>query len=376
MLPSALYPTLKVFRDNAYVKTNITDIYEAQSIQYGLGLSYVLTNDIDATITSTWNDGAGFVPIGTTAARFAGTFDGKGFTITGLYINRPAVSNQGLFGSISTTGVVKNVFVNGSIIGTSYTGLFGQNSGLIENCVFSGNTSSGSFRHGHLCGTNETTGIIRNCYTLGSLVNTRANNDSRAGGLVGFNIGTVTNCFSQTTMTVDANVAKTGILVGENTGTITYSYALQIDGLNLVGLQSGTITGSVLSSADFKDKTNFTDWDFNSDTNPKVWDMGYDFPIFADSNVDINAFSGQNNGTISNSYYNSDLDYQLSETGVTGFTSSQMTDENNFETWDFNDKWGYYNELYYPSFNFIVTEYLPISGLNINTVGSYLIRVW
>lgn len=46
---------------------------------YPLNAKYAVMNDIDASATATWNDGAGFAPVGT----FTGTFDGQEFTITG-----------------------------------------------------------------------------------------------------------------------------------------------------------------------------------------------------------------------------------------------------------------------------------------------------
>ena len=70
---------------------------------------YVLGNDIDATATSGWNDGAGFESIGTEASSFKGSFDGKGYKITNLYINRPGTDYVGLFGYVGSGGVIENV---------------------------------------------------------------------------------------------------------------------------------------------------------------------------------------------------------------------------------------------------------------------------
>lgn len=66
----------------------IANVTQLQAMNTGLDKHYVLTQNIDASVTSTWNAGEGFEPIGlTTAAAFTGTFDGKGFVITKLYIN-------------------------------------------------------------------------------------------------------------------------------------------------------------------------------------------------------------------------------------------------------------------------------------------------
>jgi hypothetical protein len=55
----------------------------------GLSNSYKLNNNIDASVTSVWNTGSGFIPVGTTniAGAFSGIFDGCGYTINNLFIN-------------------------------------------------------------------------------------------------------------------------------------------------------------------------------------------------------------------------------------------------------------------------------------------------
>src|ERR1035437_10057512 len=77
---------------------NCTDL---QNMTNNLSGSYVLSNNIDCSLTNPvnqgpgytgmWADGAGFVPIGelTNGNYFTGTFNGNGRKITGLYINRP-----------------------------------------------------------------------------------------------------------------------------------------------------------------------------------------------------------------------------------------------------------------------------------------------
>ncbi|WP_204348884.1 M26 family metallopeptidase, partial [Serratia marcescens] len=61
--------------------------------------NYALGRDIDATATSGWNGGAGFVPIGQSfGTEYSGNFDGQSHKITNLTINRPTEENVGLFG--------------------------------------------------------------------------------------------------------------------------------------------------------------------------------------------------------------------------------------------------------------------------------------
>ena len=56
-------------------------------------------------------------PIGTYDsydAVYTGTFDGKGYTISGLYFNHPDASYVGLFGYIGANGKISNVGVSDS----------------------------------------------------------------------------------------------------------------------------------------------------------------------------------------------------------------------------------------------------------------------
>src|SRR5690606_8180883 len=69
----------------------VGDVYGLQGIGSSTSLiasHWALANDIDASGTSGWNDGHGFMPVGTYANRFAGSFDGQDHVISGLVIDR------------------------------------------------------------------------------------------------------------------------------------------------------------------------------------------------------------------------------------------------------------------------------------------------
>jgi len=76
----------------------ITNCTQLQEIGDNLGAYYNLMNDIDCSATSSWNAGAGFLPIGNDSATFGGYLNGTGHKITNLFINRPSMDNVGLFG--------------------------------------------------------------------------------------------------------------------------------------------------------------------------------------------------------------------------------------------------------------------------------------
>ena len=77
--------------------------------------SYALANNVDASSTANWNSGAGFVPVGNSADKFAGSFNGSGDTISGLYINRPSQNYIGLFGWVNTGSLLTNVGLVGGV---------------------------------------------------------------------------------------------------------------------------------------------------------------------------------------------------------------------------------------------------------------------
>ena len=80
--------------------------------EYPLDSYFYLTQDIDMTAATSrngdyYNDGLGWLPIGSASTPFTGTFDGRNHTITGMNINRP---EEALVGFISVlSGTVKNV---------------------------------------------------------------------------------------------------------------------------------------------------------------------------------------------------------------------------------------------------------------------------
>ena len=98
--------------------TTITNAHQLQLIYLDPSASYTLANSIGmadlASASGLWNTGTGFVPIGFNTSGqnlaptpFSGTFDGHGFTISGMTIASPSSNNLGLFSDIGAGGVVK-----------------------------------------------------------------------------------------------------------------------------------------------------------------------------------------------------------------------------------------------------------------------------
>lgn len=217
----------------------LVDVYGLQGVgtdgyYYGANSSFILAGNIDASGTAGWNGGAGFVPIGGAGSGNiyqTGTFDGRGFTISGLTINLPGVNSVGLFGDSGT---------------------------LIQNVHLTGADITGAYGVGVLVGSSNGSASVLNSSAAGTVHGTPDNN-SGLGGLVGTNGGSIDG--SSANVTVDAATAyMTGGLTGSNVGSITNSYATgtvygaQWTG-GLVGSNGGTIdnsyaSGNVIGSPD------------------------------------------------------------------------------------------------------------------------------
>ena len=102
----------------------------------GLRLHYKLTENIiagdlhtDLGVDNNW------AAIGQSGTPFTGSFDGQGFTITGLKIKKTNSDYQGIFGNIGgSSAVVKNLGINVDITALSAGGIAGTNYGTIQNC--------------------------------------------------------------------------------------------------------------------------------------------------------------------------------------------------------------------------------------------------
>ena len=139
----------------------ITTVAQLQEMNNELDAWYVLGNDIDASETSGWNSGQGFNPIGEGGNPFTGHFDGQGYIIRNLYINRPLEYQVGLFGSFGESGFSADVqrvgLVDVDITGDKYVGGFaGQNryGSTITCCCVTGSVS-GNEKVGGFVGDND-----------------------------------------------------------------------------------------------------------------------------------------------------------------------------------------------------------------------------
>jgi len=236
----------------------VTTAAQLDNVRNGLNKYYWLNNNIDLTSYlasggagfSKWG-AAGWLPIGTSSAPFTGGFDGNGYKITGLRIDRSSMNDVGLFGYTRGATIVKlgvDIAAAGIKGNNNVGGLAGWLgvSGSITNCYVTGNVS-GVNNVGGLVGWQTIGGIISNSYARGDVIGT----DS-IGGLLGHQGDSVSNCYA--TGYVKATKGNAGGLVGwQSSGSITNSYATgEVVGNpagGLLGLQSiGVLLGNITNS--------------------------------------------------------------------------------------------------------------------------------
>ncbi|MCA1901998.1 MAG: hypothetical protein LDL53_07240 [Candidatus Hydrogenedens sp.] len=241
---------------------------------------YELTQDIDASVTRNWNEGKGFEPL----KRLKGGFDGKGFKISNLYINRTDeedvaapfsnsdvgveiknlyLENVDIIGKTAVSGFIflnrgkiSNCHVTGSVSGIeSVGGMIVSNAGVVENStssatvrgsdyvsgfvVYSGNedlgegviinsTCSGNVYGNTMVGgfilLNSNLGTISNCNYSGNIFGKK-----ELGGFVFINYNKINNCFTTAVISfrtdLEGDNSEVGGFVYINCGTIENSYS-------------------------------------------------------------------------------------------------------------------------------------------------------
>lgn len=228
-----------------------------------IGKKVVLTNDLDlnpgkytvandGTVTFS-SDAEQWTAIGTETNYFAGTFDGQGHTISGLYINKPSTNFQGLFGyakggvvgqSITYIKniVIKDVNING---GLTTGGIVGNGSikTMIEKCGVSGgtittNTVGNYYTHGG--GIVARGYVIKECFNTAT-IKSAGKYQEDLGGIAG-QADEISNCYNVGAVYSD-NLSIGGI-AGEITNNINNCYNTgDLHGRILVGGVVGSFEG-------------------------------------------------------------------------------------------------------------------------------------
>ncbi|GJM63121.1 InlB B-repeat-containing protein [Persicobacter diffluens] len=294
----------------------------------GLGNHYyILNNDIDASATMGWHDGQGFQPI----MNFDGGIDGQGYSIEGLYINRPTQNFVGLVANSTEFGMpyFKNIdFKNVNIEGADYVGAIAGSVGdaNVSSVIVSGKVRGTNYVGGIVGAIMGGTGRIYQSSATGELYA-----ETYAGGLVGAcagdieesyanvriiggysviggivgdyntSMGSLMNCFSAGAIegSTEMEVSNVGGVMGRApgmgmftianiyaTGAISGTLPANVDHKGLVGNELGVVainsywdvqtTGAPalnedirgINTADFAVASNFDGWDFDN-----IWEI-------------------------------------------------------------------------------------------------------
>jgi hypothetical protein len=261
---------------------------------------FIQTANIDATVTNTWNSGAGFSPIGNFTTQFTGTYNGSDYTIDGLFINRPSADYIGLFGYVSGTMIDSLGLSNVDITGQwSVGGLVGLNFNSSVSNSYSTGAVSGTTTVGGFVGWNSNSSVS-NSYFTGSV----SAGNSNVGGLVGDNLSSSVS-YSYSTGLVSGPFAVGG-LVGYNTdySLVSNSYSsVSVTGTNYIG---GLVGDNVNESNVF-----------NSYSTGSVSGTG----AYVGGLVGENDFS-----YTTNSFWDTQTSSMATSSGGTGKTTAEMQD--------------------------------------------------
>ena len=193
------------------------------------GMTFYLASDIELA--------GSFSPISDVSAladAFAGTFDGNGYSITGLSVSSSSTNGIGLFGWVNG-GTVRNLRVEGNIV-----------SSLNDN-------KKGSQFVGGIIGKTQGAVTVTNCSFSGSITTSQSGSNAAAGGIIGrVNSGSpvISSCANFASITAANGIA--GGILGYTTNKITIENCYNSGNINAFWNASGivaNITGSKASSS-------------------------------------------------------------------------------------------------------------------------------
>ncbi|WP_321348697.1 MBG domain-containing protein [Halopseudomonas oceani] len=260
--------------------TVIQNVEQLQAMRDDVTANYLLGNHIDASATASWNGGAGFVPVGDGSNHYTGDFDGLGYSINGLNINRPDTYNVGLFGR-SVGGQISNVgLTNAAITGRDWVGgLVGYLNGSIRQSYITGRVG-GRQLVGGLVGLSH--GSVKQSYSSANVTGRVAS----VGGLVGYlgESGRIEESYA-TGQVSGSSIFGAGGLIGDLYGVLvnTYWNTETSGATSAVGGNKRSVTGATgLTTAQMLQADSFAGWDIDAQGGTgTVWRIyeGYTAPL-------------------------------------------------------------------------------------------------
>jgi filamentous hemagglutinin family protein len=306
---------------------------------------------------------------------FNGLLDGNGGlgtnqTISNLTLTSSSSSDSiGLLPFIGSSGIVRNLnLANVNITAganiQSIGALVGQNSGTISNVtVLSGSVNGGNFTGigaGGLAGQNNAGGSISNSSADVSIAVGNSPNQAQlnyAGGLVANNLGSITNSSASSnvnggtgaviggffgsnsrTGTIFQSFATgpvsggsvTGGFGGDNAGSLSQVFATgattggnQVGGL--LGINRGSVTDTYATGAASGGANSFTAGLVGVNASGASVQTSYSAgAVNGGAGSTLGGLVAQSNGTVFDSYWNTETSGQTNSAGGTGMTSVQL----------------------------------------------------
>lgn len=217
--------------------------------------NYMLGNDIDLAEACSkggalYYAGLGFSPLfNKKALAFSGTFDGMGYSIKNIYINRPETPFVALFGYINVNkgseGVIRNLAIEGGKIeGGNHVSVFA-----------SYHNGSGSANAG-----------VKNCWTNVEVVG----HGNHSGGFVSYNGGMIENCYSLSKMSgtgslssISHNVAESNEIGVKNTYVASDVNSMATALVCEKNLRESVMLAQYKSLTEMKSADLYSGWDTN-----------------------------------------------------------------------------------------------------------------
>ena len=250
-----------------YLISSVEDLKTLLAFGQSAGYSFLLQTDLDL-----YNEVNFYLPY------FCGEFNGNGYNIENLNINRSSNSNIGLFGYINEAQIENLSATNINVIGGNRVG------GLVGNCYissisncFTSGIIEGFSSVGGLVGRSRYNCIIANCYSTSTV-----NGYNHVGGLIGslFIDCIINKCYS--TGSVSGNI-RIGGLVGDNLASIINDsfWDVEVSGQSISEGGTGKTTLEMKEVATYTDTSivglnnpwDFVDNPFNDIGNNDYWDI-------------------------------------------------------------------------------------------------------
>ena len=236
LLSGQTTPTLS---GDTYQLSTLNELIWIQQNSSSWSTTMVLTNDIDISTIRNVDDSDsgsqdGWIPIGNSSTRFTGHFDGRGYTISGLWIQR-SIGEVGFFGEVNNA-TIKNIKFTDSYIlnenSTTYAntgGIIGDVQGAsseLLNLSFSGTVTATNGDTGGIIGQSYASGLsIDFCTFSGNITNNGTWGGT--GGIIGnFVNGSSIEYSAFLTGNINANAEAGGIvgIIGSMSTPKTFKY--------------------------------------------------------------------------------------------------------------------------------------------------------